>query len=110
MSDTENLKFYAILVLLLLVYWKNQVRCTSVARAYLGLFSLFFFFEKDWTTLLACLLACLRRYSRERTASSSGGKMGVQVMNAVRQVTNNVRRNIGAMARRATTEGGRSVR
>ena len=34
------------------MYWKNQVRCTLVARGYLGLFS--FFFEKDCTTLLAC--------------------------------------------------------
>ena len=45
---------YIILVVPLLVCWKNQVRCTSVARAYLGLFSFFLFFEKDWTTLLAC--------------------------------------------------------
>ena len=37
---------------------------------YLGLFS--FFFERDRSTLLACLLACLRRYSRERAPRSLG--------------------------------------
>ena len=55
-SATEHLIFYIILVVLLLVYWKNQVRCTYVARGYLGLFS-FLFHERDCSTLLACLLA-----------------------------------------------------
>ena len=31
----------------------------SSSRGYLGLFSFSFFFEKDWTTLLACLLASI---------------------------------------------------
>ena len=47
--------FYSILVVLLLVYWKNQVRCTLVARGYLGLFSFFFSSRR---TGRPCLLAC----------------------------------------------------
>ena len=67
-SDTEHLILYIILVVPPLVYWKNQVRCTSVARAYLGLFS--FLFLREGLLDLACLLACLLRYSRERASQS----------------------------------------
>ena len=62
-SVTEHLMLYIILVVPLLVCQKNQVRCTSVARAYLGLFSFFFSSRR---TGRPCLLACLLRYSRER--------------------------------------------
>ena len=37
----------------------NQVRCTLIARGYLGLFS-FLFYERDCSTLLACLLASIQ--------------------------------------------------
>ena len=47
------------------MYWKNQVRCTLVARGYLGLFS--FLFLREGLLDLACLL----RYSRERALKSS---------------------------------------
>ena len=57
LSDTEHLMLYIILVVPLLVCWKNQVRCTSVARAYLGLFS--FLFLREGLLDLACLLACV---------------------------------------------------
>ena len=68
-SATEHLIFYIILVVLLLVYWKNQVRGILVARGYLGLFSFFFSSRR---TGRPCLLACLRRYSRERAPRSLG--------------------------------------
>ena len=55
LSDTEHLMLYIILVVPLLVCWKNQVRCTSVARAYLGLF--FFFLFSSRRTGRPCLLA-----------------------------------------------------
>ena len=56
MSDTEPSIFYIILLVLLLVCWKNQVRDTLVARGYLGLFS--FLFLREGLLDLACLLAC----------------------------------------------------
>ena len=56
MSDTELCVFYIILVVLLLAYWKNQVRCTLVAHGYLGLFSFFFSSRR---TARPCLLACV---------------------------------------------------
>ena len=42
----------------------------SVARAYLGLFSFSFFFEKDWTTLLACFASIQPRTSLVKFARS----------------------------------------
>ena len=54
---------YIILVVPLLVCWKNQVRCTSVARAYLGLFS--FLFLREGLLDLACLLACFNTAENE---------------------------------------------
>ena len=67
MSATEHPIFYIFLVVLLLVYWKNQVRCTLVARGYLGLFSFFFSSRR---TGRPCLLAYLLRQSRERASQS----------------------------------------
>jgi hypothetical protein len=59
MADTEPSIFYIILVVLLLVYWKNQVRCTLVARGYLGLFS--FSFLREGLDDLACLIASIQK-------------------------------------------------